>query len=86
MKVLGRMKRGLGGVSDTLPWGKEGEMDLYSGTDAAQTQGDGEPRLGWKAGAAWEAEGHVGAMLVDVTAEPRRVSSLRERRETGHKA
>lgn len=80
------MKRGLGGTSDTLPWGKEDEIDSYSGTAAAQTQGDGEPRLGRKAWAAREAEGHVGAILVDVIAEPRRVGSLRERRETGQKA
>lgn len=73
-------------MSDTLPWGKEDEIDSYPGTDAAQTQGDREPRLGRKAWAAREAEGNVGAILVDVMAEPRRMGSLRERWETGQKA
>lgn len=59
------MKRGLGECQIPCPGGKEDELDFYSGTDAAQTQGDGEPRLGWKARAAWEAEGHAGAILVD---------------------
>lgn len=57
---VGKDEKGVGGASDTLPWGKEDEIDSYSGTDAAQAQGDGEPRLGRKAWAAGRPRGTWG--------------------------
>lgn len=66
-------------MPDTLPWRKEDECNrlaAHPGTDVARTLGKEEPRGSRKAEAA-----HIlmGAIFVDVTAEPKGVSSPRER-------